>query len=338
MLMESGMIVSLHEENVEVDQLPLMTTIIDDYEPTTDENNDAAVSIKQSSNGSSQRYRGTIAGSQGSSSYMSSSMMMMMEESIDLDEDDEITMMEAVEIDDGTCSHLSYLSTPPHLSPVMIGRDRTDSIGDKNARRSMSYLYDDNGGGAQKREDMYNSSSFSTRSQEPPTLVPTRRELRRQQHKDKDHYRNDFFDFVTPPLSPVKPPPTYTYNIMLSQGTDQSENESETSDTDSTRIMASTAPEIDYRRPEEFQMLLGRIRDNSHIYGSQFFEMVDRLRSMGGQMGELLTVNMDIYNRTCMDLLDETYISMSKMKALINNMELLNADLFEMYKLSKHLY
>ncbi|EFA78619.1 hypothetical protein PPL_08074 [Heterostelium album PN500] len=95
--------------------------------------------------------------------------------------------------------------------------------------------------------------------------------------------------------------------------------------------------EFDYRKPEEFQQLLTRIKENSAHYGAQFNDLVNRTKVINHSMSHIMMENFENYSKTCTDVLDETYHSMESMKTLINSMELLNSDLFHVYKLASQI-
>ncbi|GAM24622.1 hypothetical protein SAMD00019534_077970, partial [Acytostelium subglobosum LB1] len=97
------------------------------------------------------------------------------------------------------------------------------------------------------------------------------------------------------------------------------------------------APPFDYRNGRDFQLLLDRIKDNSMYCGTQFAGLMAKVKLINNSMNHIMSKHFELYAKTSNDVLDESFQCMAMMQSLINSMELLNSDVFPMYKLASQI-
>ncbi|KAK5583640.1 hypothetical protein RB653_005238 [Dictyostelium firmibasis] len=183
---------------------------------------------------------------------------------------------------------------------------------------------------------------------------------------DDDHYKSDFFNSVSQKYKKKE----ITNNIHINNDNNTINNNNENynndnnnsnsksnsnSNSNSSIVLVNTKNTLQYSQKEKnktrkkntkkllecdrnnLEYTLNRLKDSSSYCGGEFSRLLSSVNSICNNITKLSHDNMENYSNIIDKTTFESVKCAESMKMLINNMELLNSDIFEIYKLNNQI-
>ncbi|KAM9968786.1 hypothetical protein ACTFIW_000663 [Dictyostelium discoideum] len=183
-----------------------------------------------------------------------------------------------------------------------------------------------------------------------------------------DHYKSDFFNSVSKNYKNTTPTSTSTTTSTTSTTSTTTttnkahinniENDSNNNNNNSNSnniVLVNTKNTLQYSQKEtnkirkkntkklleydknNLECALNRLKNSSNYCGSEFSRLLLSVNSICNNITKLSHDNMENYSNIIDKTTFESVKCAESMKMLINNMELLNSDIFEIYKLNNQI-
>ncbi|KAM9944978.1 hypothetical protein ACTFIT_009715 [Dictyostelium discoideum] len=167
-----------------------------------------------------------------------------------------------------------------------------------------------------------------------------------------DHYKSDFFNSVSKNYKNTTSTTTTTTNKAHINNI---ENDINNNNNNNNIVLVNTKNTLQYSQKEtnkirkkntkklleydknNLEYTLNRLKNSSNYCGSEFSRLLLSVNSICNNITKLSHDNMENYSNIIDKTTFESIKCAESMKMLINNMELLNSDIFEIYKLNNQI-